>query len=221
MPKNTRAHLRACFESQIPMFDGEHLPPGWRLVAENAGLRLPPHALLAAHRDGRLGVAFGEFKLTVHTNPHGYRVVHPGETVHRIVCATFHGAPPFAGAQVRHLDGNLANNHADNLAWGTCAENHADRRGHGRTLGRGVERERIALDLHYSLLKGPLQLWSWGLPPERTRMRRIAALRALRGLAKRGPFGTTPPPAPPAPTLPGSETWPPSDPGPPDWPPGR
>jgi len=32
---------------------------------------------------------------------------------------------------VRHLDGNPKNNSADNLAWGTYAENENDKRAHG------------------------------------------------------------------------------------------
>ena len=50
--------------------------------------------------------------------------------VHRLVCEAFHGPAP-EGAQVRHLDGNNRNNCADNLAWGTQKENHADKLKHG------------------------------------------------------------------------------------------
>lgn len=61
-----------------------------------------------------------------------------GVIVHRIICLTFHGPAPTDGMHVRHLDGNPANNRADNLAWGTVAENAADRKVHGtqRTGGR-------------------------------------------------------------------------------------
>jgi hypothetical protein len=51
--------------------------------------------------------------------------------VHRVICLTFHGPAPSAGMHVRHLDGNPANNSANNLAWGTVAENAADRLRHG------------------------------------------------------------------------------------------
>lgn len=54
-----------------------------------------------------------------------------GVIVHRIVCLTFHGPAPAPGMHVRHIDGNPANNAASNLAWGTVAENAADRRKHG------------------------------------------------------------------------------------------
>lgn len=41
----------------------------------------------------------------------------------RLVAEAFHGAPPFDGAVVMHLDENAANNRASNLAWGTQKEN--------------------------------------------------------------------------------------------------
>jgi hypothetical protein len=50
--------------------------------------------------------------------------------VHALVCETFHGPRP-DGCEVRHLDGNELNNHADNLAWGTRAENISDQVRHG------------------------------------------------------------------------------------------
>jgi hypothetical protein len=73
----------------------------------------------------------------------GYRVfchrLFGGETrllVHREVCRAFHGSPPATGdrIEVRHLDGNKLNNMATNLAWGTSADNAADRVRHGTSL---------------------------------------------------------------------------------------
>jgi hypothetical protein len=37
--------------------------------------------------------------------------------VARLVCETFHGPPPSPTAECRHWDGNLENNHANNLRW--------------------------------------------------------------------------------------------------------
>jgi hypothetical protein len=55
--------------------------------------------------------------------------------VHRLVCAAFWGEPP-EGQQVAHLDGNPANNVADNLSWATGIENHSHKRDHGtRQIG--------------------------------------------------------------------------------------
>lgn len=50
--------------------------------------------------------------------------------VHRLVAAHVHGEGG-DGQEVRHLDGDRFNNRHDNLAWGTRAENHADKRRHG------------------------------------------------------------------------------------------
>lgn len=53
--------------------------------------------------------------------------------VHRAVALAFLGDP--AGADVvRHLDGNSRNNHVTNLAYGTYAENEADKARHGRRI---------------------------------------------------------------------------------------
>ena len=54
-------------------------------------------------------------------------------SVHRLVALTFVGCEPFPGAIVRHLDGDHRNNIPANLAWGTYAENSADKDRHGRT----------------------------------------------------------------------------------------
>lgn len=49
--------------------------------------------------------------------------------VHRLVALAF---VPGTGAVVRHLDGNGSNNDASNLAWGSHADNEADKERHGR-----------------------------------------------------------------------------------------
>lgn len=56
--------------------------------------------------------------------------------VHDLVAATFLGEKP-EGAVVRHLDGDRYNNRADNLAYGTHADNMRDRNAHGRTARGG------------------------------------------------------------------------------------
>lgn len=67
-------------------------------------------------------------------------------TVHRLVCRAFHGEPK-PGQEVRHLDGTRSNNHADNLAWGTVKDNHADRAQHGRAP-RGENNPSAKLNEH-------------------------------------------------------------------------
>ena len=55
---------------------------------------------------------------------------------HRAILMAFRGLPG-PGQEARHLDGNPANNHIDNLAWGTKAENAADKVRHGTAaIGR-------------------------------------------------------------------------------------
>lgn len=67
-------------------------------------------------------------------SPMGYKAVSvkgPKKVyIHRTVCELFNGPCP-DGHQCRHLDGNIKNNHADNLAWGTPKENNQDKVRHG------------------------------------------------------------------------------------------
>lgn len=51
-------------------------------------------------------------------------------TVHSIVAIAFHGPKP-DGMVVRHMDGNPRNNAAENLCYGTCKDNEADKYRHG------------------------------------------------------------------------------------------
>lgn len=60
--------------------------------------------------------------------------------VHRMVCEAFHGPQP-EGLEVRHRDGDNSNNRADNLCWGTRAENNEDKRQHGTISGWNLDRE--------------------------------------------------------------------------------
>lgn len=53
-------------------------------------------------------------------------------SVHGLVAEAFLGRRP-RGQQVRHLDGDPANNTASNLAYGTQSDNEADKVRHGRS----------------------------------------------------------------------------------------
>lgn len=82
---------------------------------------------------------------------HGYLVVRlrrdgkgVTKTVHSLVATAFHGPCP-ESQECRHLDGNPANAAASNLAWGTVAENAADRKLHG-TDPVGIKHGRHVLD---------------------------------------------------------------------------
>ncbi len=81
------------------------------------------------------------YPLRGHTTGKGYQSVslcHENvkitKHVHRLVCMAFHGMPTHPSLQVRHLDGNPANNRPSNLRWGTQEENWADREAHGRGM---------------------------------------------------------------------------------------
>jgi hypothetical protein len=54
------------------------------------------------------------------------------ECVHRLVAQAFLGAPPLRTPQVLHCDGDKTNNRANNLRWGTPADNAEDTQKHGR-----------------------------------------------------------------------------------------
>ena len=63
--------------------------------------------------------------------------------VHRLVAQTFLGNKQ-DGMQVRHLDGNKLNNHADNLCYGTAKENAQDKVLHGRS-SKGIKNPKNKL----------------------------------------------------------------------------
>lgn len=63
--------------------------------------------------------------------------------VNRLVCEAFHGPGPPAH-HAAHLDGQLSNNRAANLAWKSAAANNADKRQHG-THQAGAAHPRVRL----------------------------------------------------------------------------
>jgi hypothetical protein len=87
-------------------------------------------------RSGWRGIDERELRQTL--NSGGYPTVHltiDGKrfniSVHRLVAAVFLPPRPSAEHEIRHLDGNKRHSAATNLAWGTPAENAADRKLHG------------------------------------------------------------------------------------------
>lgn len=81
-------------------------------------------------------------RLTFSSDRNGYKRVtlrrdgnSKGIFVHILVLTAFVGPCP-DGMECRHLDGCNTNNHVENLAWGTIAENHRDKILHG-TVGTG------------------------------------------------------------------------------------
>lgn len=65
------------------------------------------------------------------------------QNVHAAVCEAFHGDRP-NGHVARHLNGDRHDNRANNLAWGTYADNEADKIAHGRS-NHGSKNPRAVL----------------------------------------------------------------------------
>lgn len=73
----------------------------------------------------------------------------PGAKVATLVCEAFYGPRP-DGCEVAHLNGDSLDNRAENLAWKTTAENHADKVLHGTAI-RGARHKLAKLtddDVH-------------------------------------------------------------------------
>lgn len=75
---------------------------------------------------------------------HGYRSIklkrdgkQKKHLVHRLVCEAFHGAPPFDGATVDHIDGCRTNNRVENLEWVSRSENSKRQNAAGRGAPKG------------------------------------------------------------------------------------
>ena len=87
------------------------------------------------------------------TNVHGYKVhvltnklkgVRKLVAAHRLVASAFLPPPQEGQTEVRHLDGDRANNHFQNLAWGSSKENSEDMVRHGRSA-RGEKNPQAKL----------------------------------------------------------------------------
>jgi hypothetical protein len=62
--------------------------------------------------------------------------------VARLVLSAFEGPPPSPEKnQARHLDDDRYNNQLDNLAWGSCWDNHQDKKRNGRTR-KGIPHDK-------------------------------------------------------------------------------
>lgn len=95
--------------------------------------RLKP--LILRHTIHRKG-----YHLVAVATPNGQRSI----GVHVLVADAFIGPRPSSTTQVRHLDGNPHNNRANNILYGTPAQNAADRQRHGR-YARGAQHHNSRL----------------------------------------------------------------------------
>lgn len=114
--------------------------PGWeRYEVSDTGI-VRSRDMVVGAKGGAVAVRKGRI-LSPAKASNGYWVVtvtnggqRRQEAVHRLVAKAFHGAPPYANAHVLHGDGDKNNNAANNLRWGTAADNHLDTERHGRRL---------------------------------------------------------------------------------------
>lgn len=108
---------------------------GWYEISDLGRVRSTPHDTDMGLRGGHI-LKPGTYRRG-HKHVTFTRVTDAGKErqtyqVHRLVVLTFTGSCP-EDLQVRHLDGNPANNRLDNLALGTALENARDRdEVHGR-----------------------------------------------------------------------------------------
>jgi len=113
------------------------------------------------HKDGkqvRQRLPKGKvYEIALASHPFGYPTVclygpkktRMWATVHRLLLEAFDRPRPDK-MQCRHLDGDVKNCHFDNLCWGTCLENAADKKRHG-TQEQGVSHHAAKLtvkDIH-------------------------------------------------------------------------
>ena len=114
----------------IPNYPGYKITDGGRIWSEpkprssTIGLWLKPHSNK------------GHMYVDLYIKSKRYR-----KGIHQLVLETFVGPCP-DGMECRHLDGNPANNHLDNLAWGTRSENHLDRVKHGTYIQINTKGEK-------------------------------------------------------------------------------
>jgi hypothetical protein len=98
------------------------------------------HSCFVIYADGTIwSIKYGRY-LSLDTDEDGYKIARlAGKTikVHRLMLMVFDRKPK-RNEQVRHLDGDPANNNLSNLVWGTGTENWVDRKLHGR----GTEGEK-------------------------------------------------------------------------------
>lgn len=106
---------------------------GYYEVSDHGHVRSLPRVVNQGTRTMKL--PGGPMKPTAHPTGHLWinlrrdGASHKGY-IHRMVAGAFLGECP-EGQEVRHLDGNAANNHVSNLRYGTRSENMHDKVAHG------------------------------------------------------------------------------------------
>lgn len=102
--------------------------------------------------------------------------------VHRLVCAAFHGPPPFPEAQTCHNNGDSSDNRPENLRWDTAKGNAQDRYLHGTMLhGERSPHSKLTDDLVLMFRRRAADGLSFYDLPEAAPFGRAAIWRAVTG----------------------------------------
>lgn len=131
-PYRYRAHLDAEWRP-IPGFEAYqvssrgHVRRGGRILKPTASSR------------------YGHANVSLYNRPNVRRV-----GVHQLVAEVFHGAPPIDRPFACHKNGNAWDNRAENIYWGSQAENTADMQAHARFKRRGESVEMTIAGVHYA-----------------------------------------------------------------------
>jgi hypothetical protein len=97
------------------------------VIPECPGYGISPDGLVVGPSGRQLNPAVGKYG-------HLYITAYRGGKkwyIHRLVAKAYLPEPAQDQLEVRHLDGNPANNSVSNLAWGTRLENYQDSIAHG------------------------------------------------------------------------------------------
>lgn len=131
--KNKKAKEKANFIKNAPILRGE-----WRMVKNHPEYEVNEYGDLRRSKIARrlplrlLAPANGKDGYPMYCLSKNY--INKNFYAHRLVAIAFLGDKPTPDSQVRHLDGNVKNNHVSNLVWGTAKENAADRCLHGTQI---------------------------------------------------------------------------------------
>lgn len=120
----------------------------WKDISHHDGYQVSNYGRVRSFKNNRYGLCGTPHILKTDINSNGYERVYLGCNyhlfVHKLVANAFipnpHGYPV-----VRHKDDNRQNNHADNLKWGTQADNIQDAIQRGRFVSNIAIAKEAAL----------------------------------------------------------------------------
>lgn len=78
---------------------------------------------------------------------------------HELVCTAFYGPRPSPRHEVRHVDGDRANNLPENLDWGTPEQNWTDRKAHGRGVHEEHHNAKLIMAIAEEMRASGMSAW--------------------------------------------------------------